>query len=359
VVKDGAGGASTSAAGSPAVPRPTPPVEGKVEADLDVAALSGDLAAALCHSLRTCLGEQKLSAFVDGESCETRFTASFAQSDFGTLADSVKRGRVETHLDKLEQCYADTRARGCDIQTQRLPSSCQEALQGTVEVGATCTTSSDCVTGSFCPSSACPRVCSARHVAAESCARDEECDAGLICVRGKCGAPAAVGAACAGSSGGVCALGTSCVGSTKDQAGKCVENKKIQVGAVGDTCTPGGTLCQEGLSCAYDGSAGFNCQSAVSSGAVCHLALPSQCPQDEYCTASDVTTQGQCAPLPKDGEACVLGSECAGGHVCVAAADMKPVCAKLQDLGAACTQDAVCRSGHCRDSQCVVTEVCD
>lgn len=328
-------------------------------AALDVDAMSRDLAAAVCASLLDCLGEQKLRAFVDNEVCEDRFAAGFAQSDFSTLNDAIERGRVELHADMLAQCYADTRALGCAIQTERLPASCQAALRGTVGEGGTCTTGADCAGQSFCPTSACPRVCSARRAAADSCSRDEECQAGLICLQSKCAEPAALGAPCGGTTGAVCALGTSCVGSTTEAAGQCQTNASVQVGAVAEVCTPGGTLCQEGLSCAYDGAQGFHCQAAVGAGEPCHLALPTQCPTAQYCTAEDVTTEGRCAALPVEGQACVLGSECAGGHVCLSASGNSVVCRRVRDLGETCEVDAMCRSGRCAQGKCAATEVCD
>lgn len=325
---------------------------------VSVTELSQQLAAAVCESLRSCLGEQKLNAFVDGEVCETRFTKTFAQTDFANLDDAVQRGRVELHADLLEQCYADTSELGCAIQTERLPSSCQRAIQGTRAPGETCTSGLDCMSDGYCPATACSRVCTVRARAAGSCSRDEECQTGLICVSGECAAPAALGEPCSGHSKAVCALGASCVGSTPEQAGRCAANADVQVGAAGEACTPGGTLCREGLSCAYDGDTGFNCQEPVASGASCHLALPTQCPRSEYCTAPDVTTEGRCSPLPGDGEACVLGSECAGGHVCLADGD-SVICTRLRDLGEACTQAAMCRSGRCSQDHCAAPEVCD
>lgn len=330
-----------------------------IEGSLDIHELSQRLAAAVCASLLDCLGQQKLRAFVDDERCEARFAAGFEQQDFATLHDSVRRGRVEVHADRLEQCYEDTRALGCAIQTERLPSACQEALKGSVAEGATCSIGADCAGDTYCPTTECPRVCTARGAESAGCVRDEECVAGLICVKGQCAAPADLTQACAGTSSGVCALGASCVGSTKDEAGRCAANSEVQVGELGDVCTPGATLCREGLSCAYDGASGFTCQGAKSSGEACHLALPTMCPEAEYCTASDVTSEGSCAPLPTDGEACVLGSECAGGHVCLAGADDGVTCARLRDLGESCSQAAMCRSGRCERDQCVVAEVCD
>ena len=326
---------------------------------LDVEAMSRSLAKSVCAALLDCLGEQKLRAFVDSEVCEDRFAAGFAQSDFSSLSDSIARGRVELHAESLEQCYADTRAQGCAIQTERLPASCQRALQGTVAEGGTCTTGADCATGAFCTTGACPRTCSARSAAASSCTRDEECNSGLICVQSKCAAPAAIGEPCGGATGAVCALGTSCVGSTTEAAGQCASNASVQVGAVSEVCTPGGTLCQEGLSCAYDGAQGFNCQAAVAAGEPCHLALPTQCPAAQYCTAQDVTTEGVCAALPVEGEPCVLGSECAGGHVCLSAGGDNVVCRRVRDLSETCEVDAMCRSGRCAQGKCAATEVCD
>jgi hypothetical protein len=329
------------------------------DGDVDVADFSAKLASAVCASLRTCLGEQKLRAFVDDEPCEDRFAASFAQGDFATLTDSIERGRVELHAESLESCYADTRALGCAIHTERLPASCQAAFQGKVALGEACTSGSDCMGKSYCPTTACPRVCTARGTAADSCARDEECESGLICAQGACAAPAAIGETCGGTSSGVCALGTSCVGSTKEQSGECLANGDVQIGAVGDVCTPGGTLCKEGLSCAYDGDQGFNCQEPAASGEPCHLALPTQCPASEYCTAADVTTEGVCSALPTDGQACVLGSECAGGHVCLSSGENAVVCRRVRDLAEACEVDAMCRSGRCAQGKCAATEICN
>jgi hypothetical protein len=324
-----------------------------------IGALASDLAEAVCGALRTCLGPQKLSAFVGREPCETRFAASLGQDDFGSLATSIARGRVKFQHDQLAQCYADTRALGCSIQSDRLPDSCQRAIAGQVGTGDSCSIGSDCTGDAFCTLGECPRVCKARVTTGDSCQRDEECANGLICLSQHCAKPAALGADCAGTTGAVCALGTSCVGSTKTQAGKCTANAEVQSGAEGAACTPGGTLCLEGLSCAYDGVSGFTCQSAASLGAACHKALPSQCPNDTYCSAQEVTDDGVCETLPGDGKACVLAGDCAAGNVCVADASGNPVCRQQHDLSESCDQDVVCRSGVCTSGKCAVRAVCN
>jgi len=327
--------------------------------DFTAAELAEDLAKAVCAALRECLGTQKLTAFVGREQCETRFSASLAQQDFASLEEAAKRGRVKVVRDALEQCYSDTRALGCGIQSERLPASCQRAIAGTAQPGEPCSIGADCTGDSFCPNTACSRVCTPRAKAAGSCKRDEECVNGLICLNERCGSAARAGEACAGTAGAVCALGTSCVGSTKTQSGTCQLNADVQVGALGEACTPGGTLCQEGLSCAFDGGSGFNCQAAAVSGGVCHLALPGQCPNDAYCSAADVMSEGRCEPLPVEGAACVLSGECAGGHICLASSDGKGVCWKFRNLGEACTRDAMCRSGRCADGHCAAPLACD
>jgi hypothetical protein len=179
----------------------------------------------------------------------------------------------------------------------------------------------------------------------------------LFCNAGSCAAPAALGAACNGSSGGVCAFGASCVGSTDVKAGTCKANSEIQLGAVGAVCMPGGVLCREGLSCAFDGADGFSCQAAVAADAACHLALPSQCPIDQYCDAADVTTPGSCVALPTEGAACVLTDECAPRHICVLEND-KPICRRIGDLDESCVADGLCRSDHCQGGRCSLRPAC-
>jgi hypothetical protein len=246
------------------------------------------------------------------------------------------------------------------VKAQRLPDSCQQALQGTVADGGTCSIQSDCAGSAFCTTGECPRKCSARRAADGPCARDEECESGLICNDSKCHAPAAEGDACAGESGGMCKLGTSCVGSAQGQAGTCENNSEVQAGELGAECTPGGTLCKEGLSCAYDGASGFSCQNGVARDEPCHLALPGMCPADAYCDAQDVTSEGKCRAAPGDGEECALGDECAAGMICLRdEASDKAICRRLGDVGDACNQDATCRSGDCAGGRCAVRAVCE
>jgi Dickkopf N-terminal cysteine-rich region len=324
-----------------------------------VETIAAALAKAVCGALDECLGAQKLSALFGREPCETRFSKSLAQDDLASLDASVRSGRVRIDADALAKCYQDTRALVCRVQAERLPASCQTAIAGQVVIGAVCSIGSDCAGEAFCPQSACPRACTARAAKTEACTRDEECQTGLICNVDHCEQPAAVGAMCAGDTSTVCAFGNSCVGSTNTQAGVCKPNAEVQIGALDAVCTPGGTLCQEGLSCAFDGKSGFNCQAAAGTDDSCHLALPTECPNEDYCDAADVMTAGTCVTLPSDGAACVLGDQCAPGHVCVPDSAKKPVCRRVGDLGESCTVAAMCRSGYCADGSCAKRALCE
>jgi Dickkopf N-terminal cysteine-rich region len=326
--------------------------------DVDVSEIAKSLAAAVCDAMKSCVGPAKLTMLTGREDCVHRYSAAFEQDDFGTLAKSVEAGWIAIDESKLDACYADTRALGCRVQSDRLPASCQEAIASKRQIGESCAIDADCAGAAYCPIDAeCPRTCQATQDPGADCTRDAECRVGSVCSVGKCAVPAATDEACAGNSGGVCDLGASCVGSDDTTTGTCQPNANVQVGELDEACTPGMTLCKEGLSCAYDGAA-FKCFGAVERGDACRLALPSQCPVDTYCSAADVTQTGSCLALPTEGMACVLSNACAGGHVCVTQGG-KNTCRKLGDLGDACAANALCRSGACVAGACAIRPRCE
>jgi hypothetical protein len=352
-----AAGASALQAGAAGIDADADGGGSQPESSPSVDEIATQLGGAVCDALLACLGPQKLNALFSREPCLTRIAGGLAQDDLATLPDSLQRQRVTLSPELLSACYDDTRALACEVQTQRLPASCQAAIAGHVAIGGVCSSGSDCTGEAFCPLTACPRTCTERGASGAACGRDEECMSGLLCTGGACGAPAALGAACAGSSGAMCAFGASCVGSTDTKAGECKSNAEVQSGALGAACSPGGTLCKEGLSCAWDGSKAFSCQAAVAANQACHLALPSQCPNEQYCDAKDVMTVGKCQTLPGDGAACALGNQCAGGTLCIVE-NSKGVCHKLGDLGDACSQPGLCRSGSCTAGKCTTRPTC-
>jgi hypothetical protein len=346
----GASGAGVGAAAGSDSPDPS--------ADVNVSEISASLATAICDALKACVGPTKLAMLNGREDCVARYTAGFEQDELASLAESIKAGAIKLDDSKLDACYSETRALGCNVQAQRLPPACQAAIAAQRAVGETCTLDADCAADAYCPIGAmCPRTCMASHPNGAACTRDAECERGSICNAGKCSVPAATDEACAGDNGAVCALGDSCVGSDDTTPGTCQTNASVQVGELDAACTPGGALCKEGLSCAYDGAA-FKCVGAVESGAKCQLALPSQCPVDTYCSAADLTDTGTCRALPTDGKACVLNNTCAAGHVCVTQ-NGTATCRKLGDLGDACLANGLCRSGVCSNGTCAVRARCE
>lgn len=332
-----------------------------------ITAFTAGLANAVCGALSDCLGPQALDSFLDRDDCLSRYSESLAQAVYGTAPQSVQNGRIVLHEDKLQQCYDDTRALGCGLQTQRLPVSCQAALEGTVAAGDTCSITADCTGDSFCTRSACPRSCSARVAEGAACTGDDECVNGTVCASAKCAKPAAVGEACEGDSGAKCVLGTACVGNTAASngapamAGVCRAAADIQIAELSESCNFDDMLCKEGYSCASNGALqpALICQMPVASGAVCRPAVPTQCPKGEYCNQNDLTLTGNCVALPTDGQPCTTSNTCAVGHQCLADAAGSGVCKKVQSIGGACTRGAECRSGVCNGGSCTLNSVCE
>jgi Dickkopf N-terminal cysteine-rich region len=100
------------------------------------------------------------------------------------------------------------------------------------------------------------------------------------------------------------------------------------------------------------------CEPAVAWAGACHLGLPKQCPQDEYCDATDVTTASKCKELPGDRQPCTAQKLCAGGAVCVDDGSGSLVCRAISPNGGACSADQACRSGSCMGAVCVPPPAC-
>ena len=347
---DGSANATTDAA--------TPPVE----APPAIADLAAALATGICGGLLDCVGKSKLSDLVGGEACEARVTAELLSGEFAYLQASIDAHRVKLDSTQLDACSSGIKDLGCLIQTDNFPAACEQAVQGQLAVGKTCTISSDCAGTAFCQLDACPAHCAELLAAGDQCTKDEECGDNLICLGGKCAVPGHAGAACSGTSGKVCALGFTCWNGTQSVTGECHSNSDTLVASEGATCEPGGALCKEGLACVYFDTAltnGFHCEKPVASGAKCHQGLPGQCPGSEYCDAAGVTVAGTCKPKPTDGQACVGSGVCAPSFVCVPNGSGGGLCRRIENNGGACKIHAACRSGYCSAAICEPPPVCN
>jgi hypothetical protein len=343
----GGNGSVADAGGEP--PAPVPPGE-----------LPARFAQAICDSLLDCVGQAKLRELTEREDCTTRVAAELAATEFHPMEDAIASGRVLYDPSELRACLDGVRELGCEVLSDTFPQPCDDVLGGNVELGGECAISAECQGTAFCAGAAsgsCPSVCTELLARGAECSAHNECGDGLMCMAGSCDVPSRDGEPCGGDSGKACALGFNCMGSTDVDVGECTDNASVQVGGEGDACEPGGALCVEGLSCVFDGVAGFHCESYVGAGADCHLGLPGQCPVDEYCDAASVMEQGTCRTLPGDGASCVLGDVCAPGSVCVLEAE-QPVCRPIRDNGGACGADQACRSANCLDGKCEPPPTC-
>ena len=227
---------------------------------------------------------------------------------------------------KLPLCLDGIVALGCDVLSHSLPDDCVDVLEGNVALDDECVISAECRGTAFCAGGdQCPNHCATLLGEGDACSGDNQCGDDLMCVNAHCLRPSLKGEPCNGDSGKTCRLGFNCAGATDTEVGDCVPNATIQVGAEGDVCEPGGALCMEGLSCVFDGNDAFHCERGVASGGACHLGLPSQCPNDEYCDATEVTDSSECRKLPGDGTACALTTLCAPGLTCIVENDT-PTC---------------------------------
>jgi hypothetical protein len=338
-----------------------PRVSGNPKGAPDPDTIRASLAAAICDALQACVGTAALPVLTAREDCKSYYTTALTEDDLGGLDQAIASGSIAIDPDQLEACYHDTKALGCKVQTDRLPTSCDMAIQGKRAAGESCRLNAECGSGQFCPITAgCPRTCQKAKATGDKCSRDDECQRGLLCMSGACGAPAADNAACGGIANTPCILGDSCAGGTDTMPGSCSRDATIQVGDVNASCNPStGPWCRDGLSCAYDGAAGFKCVAPANKGAMCRMALPSQCPNDSYCNAADPISMGTCTALPGDGQPCTAANACAPGHLCIVAnASAAGVCHRWLKLGDACTDSNLCRSGSCVQGHCALRAQC-
>jgi hypothetical protein len=181
----------------------------------------------------------------------------------------------------------------------------------------------------------------------------------------QCEAPAGAGDLCQAGEPD-CEPGFFCAGADEnsDQPGNCRTYEEVFSAGLGEACSfQEGTLCQTNLACvieidAVTGMVGGTCAAKVGSGQACGLAIPSQCPDSEYCTGTVTMLEGTCMPKPEAGEACVpgLGDDfvCAVGTRCDGG-----TCRPLAQLGQSCIEDAVCLSERCVGGSCVSDSACE
>jgi len=322
------------------------------------------MAAAYCDVVRDCAvadtGENvilMLARQVSTAECRTFVRRSFlARSQYDA---KIAAGTYTVDEAKLSQCLSGLKA-SCGLNP---PGICEEAISGTVALGAACESSEECAGDAWCDGFGCNAKCVARVAIGEPCespsqcsslarsatcnyetntcaaivsesgaaagaqcgevetgtdVKDVRCAAGLACVweseadHRVCRAPIAAGGAC-NDDDAPCALGTICLPDGED-SGKC---GSINVAnAVGATCDEGedpttSIYCNPVLflgcvagkcAAAGDGTVGATCFAVADVGGEC---LP-----ENMCDRAT----NKCVAKKADGAPCESGTECVSGQ---------------------------------------------
>lgn len=197
---------------------------------------------------------------------------------------SVSAGRIVYDAAKAQQCLDALTAATCQEifgDTGGPPAVCFQALQGQVQDGASCWDDSECRIDSFCDHSDCPGTCQRRSGLGQTCASTGGCQAGLSCQRDPAGASM------------VC----------------------MTILPQGATCTLTSAVCGPDLYCDATGTG--RCEPQRTSGACSRFE---ECHGPEHVCAGLVlvapVVPGQCAPVSRVNQACVVGYHlCPGGPV--------------------------------------------
>lgn len=256
------------------------------------------VASAVCGKLFGCLDLVAVPWFGDKTMCETRYKASCERK--------LKLPDVSSSLASQMQSCATTISNGsCDVMLDTANLQCMNPA-GTRDSGLACASNVQCKT-SYCkkPSGEECGVCAPKKGSGSECPGDAACDAGMSCLKGKCGKISIVGGgdACDGEAK-VCAFGFGCVanvckkqgdgGAACDPAAKSADCRiadkllyckpdakactKISVAESTGDCSDGATLCKAGY-CPKTGT----CIPRVGDGEDCDEAagkfclLPAQC----------------------------------------------------------------------------------
>jgi len=324
-------------------------------------------ASAICEAFANCAGPL-FEIYRPGEDCASRVAAQLAE-ELGRIETAVEAGRIVYRGDRLTACADEIRGRSCSELLERDSALCMAALDGTVELGGTCSLSTECKGRAYCDfTDACPGTCRELQPAGGSCTSDGQCASGLVCSAetGRCVEPAGAGDLCEAGEP-ECEPGFLCAGAdaNNDGSGNCRTYDEVLAAGNGQACSPvAGELCDPDHVCVIQ-SADANglvatCMPNVASGAACRAAFPDQCPDDEYCEIAPETLEGGCVPRPGPGEPCGRGPFETEGSICAANTRCNGgTCRELATLGENCSNDEACLSEHCRDGACISADSCE
>ncbi len=323
--------------------------------------LAAKYATALCKAYTSCVGDL-FAIFRPGEDCVSNTTKTLTE-ELATLPNAIDRGSIKYDDSKLQACLDEVSSGDCAALSNRLPDSCRAAIAGTIAEGSDCSLDGECKGEQYCKlGDTCPGKCAPYEQAGGPCTGNGDCVSGLKCgVTGHCVAPSQAGEACKQGEPD-CIDGLVCLGddSTAHTPGKCVPLSQGFSGKLGSACVWSTNLCAAGLACEIKSLTplGGECVAKLASGAVCHVAIPDECADDEYCVLPTPLGEGKCTPKPAPGAKC--GAGLGDAQVCAAYARCDVgVCREIAHAGEECNADDTCYSGHCVNKACVTSDSCE
>jgi Dickkopf N-terminal cysteine-rich region len=331
--------------------------------DLKPDAFADTLAKGRCGALQNCIGAAMLLESYRGNDCVEALTHQYQERDLHWLTKAVALGHVKFRGDQLAKCQSDIVALGCDVQSRRLPASCEQAVEGTIDVDGACSIDQECTGNDFCDKGTletCPGSCAALQSNGLPCSTSSQCNDGLLCRGGTCSAPAAEGDACSQYLVfGECPPGLVCQGMGSPNSLTCQSIATLYSGKNGDACDAYGKLCQSGLACASQSTSNTKglCAPIAAAGGKCRAAVPSQCPSEQYCKNSSAGStarvapgkDGVCSDKPGAGQDCDAANGCGKGTVCLTTDGQ---CHTYKRDGETCVEDRECYGGSCPDGTC-------
>ena len=259
-------------------------------------------------------------------------------------------GRGQACVDAIKNLSCDTTTSDAHVT----PPACFDMYEGKVADGAACSLDTECTSGTCdfpnnCPELMCCvgmcHVTSSGGKAGAACAKDFDCNDGLVCGADRtCHAPAKDGAPC---------------GSDRECADKlaCTE-------IVGDTGTCR-ALPHKGEPCPYHRCAEENlyCDDLGTHSCVAYGGPGDPCPMMTGCGPAlecDATTK-TCKTYPTLGMPC--DSSCSGDAFCmIIAGQTEGTCMALLDNDQMCDDNQWCKSGFCEDGpvfrSCIDPYIC-
>ncbi len=269
------------------------------------------------------------SGAFDTAACVSAFTAECMDA-YAPVEAAIQAGEARVDGERVAECIAlvMTSTPSCEAPRGAVTLGlCPAWFTGDAALGAPCAFPICGDGAGFCDQG----TCVPRPGSGDPC-DGLECEPGLLCIEGTCGAP--------GSPSDACVTDDACAPPLRCLAGACAA-----LSSTGGPCTDDAG-CAVGLVCGTNGCEAAPpppCADAADCGnlSACvtvprcatPVAVGGVCSGDPGCEAGLFCDNGLCAALPGDGEPCQNGTLCAPGLAC--AMDFGD-CAPLPGDGAPC-----------------------